>query len=161
MGRGNVVGRASRAGAAACAAAAIGATIAGVAGALAAMPWQSVVRGSRIVDSEGVTTFVARSASDSRAQTRLFRPVDATRVAATDFRRFGVIGVSREFPACAWSVEVRGLVRSGATLTVRYVSRPPRKGIVACQARTLAYEVVRVPLAELRGVRVTRAIVGS
>ena len=36
--------------------------------------------------------------------------------------------------------------------------RAGEKDVMACQARTVAYEVVRVPRAQLEGVRVVRAV---
>jgi hypothetical protein len=124
----------------------------------ATLPWQTVLRGSRIVDAEGTVAFVARTPATANARLQTARPADARRVAATDFDRFGVVGVLRAFPSCAWSVKVRSVTRSGQTVTVRYTKKPPPKDVMACQARTIAYEVVRVPRAQLDGVRAARAV---
>jgi len=143
--------------------AALGALVIASAAAVAAadaatVPWETVLRGSRIVDAEGKTAFIARTPASAHASLRTARPADAKRAAATDFDRFAVLGVMHAFPACAWSVKVRSVTRSGQTVTVRYTKRPPPKNVMACQARTIAYEVIRVPRAQVEGVRAARAV---
>jgi len=124
----------------------------------AIVPWETVLRGSRILDAEGTVAFIARTPTAARANLRTARPADAKRVAATNFDRFAVIGVVHAFPACAWSVKVRSVTRSGQTVTVRYARKPPPKNVMACQARTIAYEVIRVPRVQLEGVSAARAV---
>jgi hypothetical protein len=124
----------------------------------APVPWETVLRGSRIFDAEGTTAFVARTPAAVRINLRPARPADARRAAATDFDRFAVIGVSHAFPACAWSVKVQSVTRSGQTVTVRYSKKRPPKDVMTCQARTIAYEIIRVPRAQVAGVRAARAV---
>jgi hypothetical protein len=101
---------------------------------------------------------ISRTRVSARGMSRMLTPADADRVTAVDFERFGVVTVVRSFPSCGWSVWVRSMTRSGATLRVTYAARPPRKGMVVCQALTRGYEVVRVPLSSLRGVDRVRAV---
>jgi hypothetical protein len=122
------------------------------------VPWETVLRGSRIFDAEGTTAFVARTPAAARSNLRTARPADAKRAAATNFDRFAVVGVMHAFPACAWSVKVRSVTRSGQTITVRYMRKRPPKDVMTCQARTIAYEIIRVPRAQVAGVRAARAV---
>jgi len=124
----------------------------------ATVPWETVLSGSRIFDAEGTVAFIARTPADARKNLRTARPADAKRAAATDFDRFAILGIVHAFPACAWSVKVRSVTRSGQTVTVRYARKRPPKDVMTCQARTIAYEVIRVPRAQLEGVRAARAV---
>ncbi|HEY3185612.1 MAG TPA: protease complex subunit PrcB family protein [Gaiellaceae bacterium] len=153
MGRGNVARLVG-------AAAALAAAAAVVPGAGAAIPWETVVRGGTLGGDgdDGAYALMARTRASARGTAELLARADADRVTAVDFRRFGVVTVIRSFPSCGWSVRVRSLTRSGATLRVSYAVRPPQKGTVVCQALTRGYEVVRVPLASLRGVLVVRPV---
>jgi hypothetical protein len=153
MGRGNV----SRL---VCAAAALSAAAAVVPGGAAAIRWETVVRGGTLgSDGEnGAYALISRTRASARGMAELMARGDADRVTAVDFNRFGVVTVVRSFPSCGWSVHVRSLARSAATLRVSYAVRAPRKGTVVCQALTHGYEVVRVPLASLRGVHVVRPV---
>jgi hypothetical protein len=142
------------------AAAAVAAAAAVVSGAGAAIRWETVVRGGTLggdVD-DGAYALMARTRMSARGMAELLALADADRVMAVDFRRFGVVAVIRSFPSCGWSVRVRSLTRSGETLRVSYAVRTPGKDTVVCQSLTHAYEVVRVPLASLRGVHVVRSV---
>jgi len=136
------------------AAAVVFATAAAALPASSAVSWSTVVRGSRSGGGgDGADALVARTRAAADAVARRMRAADAIRVRETNFRRFGVAAVVHGFPSCGWSVRIRGVERRGSVLRVSYSARPPVKDDVVCQAATVAYEVVRVPLAQLRGIR--------
>jgi hypothetical protein len=142
------------------AAAALAAAAAVVPAGGAAIRWATVVRGVTVGGDadDGAHALIARTRGSARGITVLLARADAERVAAVDFTRFGVVIVRRSFPSCGWSVRVRRLTRNAATLRVSYAVRAPGAGLVVCQALTHGYEVVRVPLASLRGVHVVRPV---
>jgi hypothetical protein len=141
------------------AAATLAAAAAVVPGGGAAIRWETVVRGGTLGgDGDGAYALISRTRASARGMAGVLARADADRVTAVDFTRFGVVAVIRSFPSCGWSVHVRSLAPSAATLRVSYAVRAPRKGTVACQALTHGYEVVRVPLASLRGVHVVRPV---
>jgi hypothetical protein len=142
------------------AAAALAAAAAIVPAGGATIRWETVVRGGTLGGDgdSGAYALMSRTRASARGMSALLTRADADRVTAVDFTRFGVVTVIRSFPSCGWSVHVRGLTRSRATLRVSYAVRAPRKGTVVCQALTHGYEAVRVPLASLRGVHVVRPV---
>ena len=139
-----------------CAAAAV---VPGV-GVGATIRWETVVRGATLGGGGdgGSYALISRTRVAARGMSGMLTRADAERVTAVDFGRFGVVTVVRRFPSCGWSVWVRSVTRTGATLRVTYAARPPRKGMVVCQSLTRGYQVVRVPLPSLRGVDSVRAV---
>jgi hypothetical protein len=142
------------------AAAALAAAVAVAPSAAAAIRWETVVRGATLGgdDNSGAYGLLARTRASTRRMGQVLTRADADRVTAVDFTRFGVVTVIRSFPSCGWSVAVRGVTRSGTTIRVSYAVRPPRKGMLVCESLTRGYEVVRVPLASLRGVNTVRPV---
>jgi hypothetical protein len=142
------------------AAVALGAAAAVAPGVGAAIRWETVVRGATIGGGGDGRAYalISRTRVSARGMSGMLTRADADRVTAVDFGRFGVVAVARGFPSCGWSVWVRSVTRSGATLRVTYAARAPREGTVVCQSLTRGYEVVRVPLGSLRGVDRARAV---
>jgi hypothetical protein len=126
----------------------------------AAIRWETVARGATLGGGGdgGSYALISRTRAAARGMSGMLTRADADRVTAVDFGRFGVVTVVRRFPSCGWSVWVRSVTRTGATLRITYAARPPRKGMVVCQSLTRGYEVVRVPLPSLRGLDSVRAV---
>ena len=122
--------------------------------------WETVARGSQLGGDgdNGAYALITRTRASARHLGELIDRASAERAAAVDFGRFGVLTVIRSFPTCGWSVRVRAVTRVRATVRIAYAVLAPRKGTAACQALTRGYEVVRVPLASLRGVSSVRPV---